>query len=151
MIVLFVLWWKKFLQFGSASHSDGDTLNVKNAVKGAKSQFLSHFVTVTGHRFFLTPSSIPVNLIELSSSISLCENFVKFFTDKVCSLSFPPTSLLTDPAVPPLSPAVFQLFQLITFTTLSNIVKHLRPTNFLLNSISPCLFKMFLTLLDQAF
>lgn len=50
----------------------------------------------------------------------------------------PPAS---DPAVPPVCPAVFKNFEQVSLPSLTDIVQHLRPSYCALDSIPPRLFK----------
>ena len=61
-------------------------------------------------------------------SPALCENCQKFFIDKVVAIR--PLNTLTLPAPPPIPlPAVLKQVEPISLSSLSDAVRHLRPSN----------------------
>ena len=75
-------------------------------------------------------------------SPALCESFQKFFIDKVVALRPPDTSAITLPAPPPLPlPAVLKQFEPISLFSLSDAVRHLRPSNCPSDCLPSCLLK----------
>ena len=76
-------------------------------------------------------------------SPALCEIFQKFFIDKVAALRPPDTSAIPLPAPPPPLPlpAVLKQFEPISLSSLSDAVRHLRPSNWPSDCLSPCLLK----------
>ncbi len=128
-----------------------DTLcKYQRAVKSAKTFFFSDVVASNRQRpqvLFNVVNSLvnPRDSDCIVPSLILCENFLKYFVDKITGLSFPPITVITDPPIFSFCPAVFQQFDhiifTVTFSHFSDIVKQLRPTNCPLDSIPGRLVK----------
>ncbi len=117
----------------------------QRAVKSAKTNFFSDVVASNRQRprFFLVVFNSLVNPRDsdcIVPSLILCENFLKYFVDKITGLSFPPITVITDSSI-------FSFAQLSSsslsgyISHLSDIVKQLRPTNCPLDSIPARLVK----------
>ncbi len=118
----------------------------QRAVKSAKTNFFSDVVASNRQRpqvLFSVFNSLvnPRDSDCIVPSLILCENFLKYFVDKITGLSFPPITVITDSPIFSFCPAVFQQFEPVTFSHLSDIVKQLRPTNCPLDSIPARLVK----------
>ncbi len=83
----------------------------------------------------------PCDTARIVPSPTLCEDFLKYFTDKISALRSKPTPSAMDPSVPPICPAVFDQFEPVTLSSLSEVVKHLRPASCPLDSIPAHLLK----------
>ncbi len=118
----------------------------QRAVKSAKTKFFSDVVASNRQRpqvLFSVFNSLvnPRDSDCIVPSLILCENFLKYFVDKITGLSFPPITVIIDSPIFSFCPAVFQQFEPVTFSHLSDIVKQLRPTNCPLDSIPARLVK----------
>ena len=77
----------------------------------------------------LTQSSTPVTFPLLYlPSLTLCQDFLSFFTDKITALRSAHSPTALDPISSPPIPT-FDHFEPVSLALLTDIVTHLRPTN----------------------
>ena len=111
----------------------------QTAVKAAKTEHISLFISKNSHKpqvLFNVLNSIinPCDVSSIVPSTTLCDKFLTFFIEKVSALRLAHTSATPDPA-PFLCPAVLDHFEPVSLSSLSDVVKHLRPTNCTSDSI----------------
>uniref|UniRef100_A0A3B3HP02 Reverse transcriptase domain-containing protein n=1 Tax=Oryzias latipes TaxID=8090 RepID=A0A3B3HP02_ORYLA len=116
------------------------------AVKNSKTQFMSNVVSENISKpkvLFNSLKSLlsPGNLSCLTPSVLLCEQFLTFFIDKVSAVRFLPSPCTPDPSVLTPPPAIFDQFEPVTVSQISEIVQHLRPSSCPGDCIPPRLLK----------
>lgn len=127
--------WKKDKLFSSLGLLRDSLATYQKAVKAAKMHYLSSVINSSCHEprvLFNTINSVlnPCTSDPTEVSVSTCEKFLGYFTDKVaavrqnCSANFN----VFVPAAPVLS-AVFEDFKPVSLTLLSEVVQHMKPTN----------------------
>lgn len=126
--------WKKDRLHISLEILRDSLAQYQKAVKEAKSQYLSDIISTNGHCphvLFSTINSVvsPHNNPLSDATVSTCEDFLRFFVDKVMSVralsssSISPDQSATTPHVP-----VFDHFEPISLASLSDVVKHTKTT-----------------------
>lgn len=124
----------------------------QRAVREAKSKYLSDTISRNSHCprvLFNTINSVVNPYISAVTDVSTttCENFLRFFVDKVDSVrrdtckSFN-MSFNKDLLVTPVHSAVFEQFELVSLSSLGDIVKSLKPTNCPLDTVPAKVLKM---------
>lgn len=121
-------------------------LEYQRAVKAAKTQFLSNLVSSNSHKpqfLFNTLNSLinPCESTHIVPSPTLCEQFLKYFHERIAVVRLFPSPLVFDPAASPICPVVFENFAQVSLPFLTDIVKHLRPSYCPLDIIPPHLLK----------
>lgn len=123
------------------------------AVSEAKSKYLSDTISSSSHCprvLFNTINSVvnPYISAVIDVSTTTCEKFLRFFVDKVdsarrdTSKSFN-MSFNKDLFVAPAHSAAFEQFELVSLSSLSHIVKSLKPTNCSLDIVPAKVLKSF--------
>ncbi|KAK7925857.1 hypothetical protein WMY93_008167 [Mugilogobius chulae] len=109
--------------------------NYQTAVREAKCQYLSNIVTNSSNNprvLFNTIQSVinPPGSVLKNVTNSTCEMFLKYFVEKVALVK---TNIIMNANVVfdgPLTPsAVFEVFEPVTMSLLSEIIQGMRPTN----------------------
>ncbi len=114
----------------------------QRAVKVAKSKFLSHIITNSGHcpRVMFNTINSVVNQCTcplIDASVSTCENFLHFINcQKLTSKSSE-----TDLVVAAAHSVVFEQFELVSLSFLNEVVQHLKITNCPLDLVPTKLLK----------
>lgn len=127
-----------------------DKLDVSlDILREAKSQYLSDIISSSSHcprvlfntiNYFVNP---PISALANVSTIT-CENFLHFFVDKVDSVrQSTRKGFNRDFSVAPTHSAVFEEFELVSFSSLGEIVKLLKPTNCPLDIVPARVLKLF--------
>ena len=109
-------------------------VNYHRAVKAAKSQYFSSLVASNSQKpqvLFNALNSLlnPCSNSTLVYSPALCNDFQRFFIDKIAALR--PSDLPIAPAPPPVppQPSTLSFFEPASLSSLSAAVKHLRASN----------------------
>ena len=122
----------------------------QRAVREAKSQYLSNIISSSSHCpkvLFDTINTVvnPCTSAVTDVSIATCENFLLYFIDKVDAVRTATNVLLSTnrdlPVVPTYS-AVFDQFELVSLSSLCDVVKSLKPTNCPLDIVPAKVLKM---------
>ena len=121
-------------------------LTYQRTVKAAKTEYLSLLVSTNVHKpqvlFNVFDSLVnPCDIVCVEPSPSLCEDFLKYFVNKISTLRSALPQPAQDPSAPIASSAVFNQFEPVTTSELTRIVKHLRPANCPTDCIPSRLFK----------
>lgn len=110
-------------------------LIIRGAVKQAKCQYLSDIILNNGHCprvLFSTINSVvnSQNSYRTDASVSTCEDFLNFFIDKVMSVrQLTSCSVSTDLSVNITHSAVFDCFEPVSLSLLTDVIQHMRTTN----------------------
>lgn len=119
----------------------------QQAVKTAKSQYMSNIVSCNSHKphvLFNVLNSIinPRVNGSTASSTTLCESFLKFFVDKVAAVRSS-VSLPSNPvsAASSMCPVILETFEPITLSELAQLVRGLRPSFCPTDCLPPKLLK----------
>lgn len=113
-----------------------DSLSIyQKAVKQAKCQYLSDIISNNGHCprvLFSTIDSVvnPQNSYLTDQSVLTCEDFLNFFNDKVMSVrQLASCNVSADMSVNVIRPVMLDHFEPISFSLLTDVFQHMRPTN----------------------
>ena len=121
----------------------------QRAVREAKSQYLSNITSSSSHcpKVLFDTINTVINPCTYPCTIATCENFLKFFVDKVDSVRKDTSesvfmSTNRDSPVAPAHSAVFDQFELVSLSSLCDVVKSLKPTNCPLDIVPAKVLKM---------
>lgn len=104
----------------------------QNTVKEAKREYFANIVSFDSHnprvlfRTIDTVLNTPLNVC-LEVSPDICNNFLSFFLEKVGTTRALITAPDSDPSVSDPRTAVFTQFDLVTLSTLEDVVRHIKP------------------------
>ncbi len=125
--------WKKDCLQVSLEILKNSQLEYQRAIKAAKSLFLSYLVSINSHKpqFLFNTLNFLLNPCDHTGAVpspKLHEDFLRFFIDKISAIRSSLLPIASHPAVSPICPAVFESFEQVSVSALTNLVHHLRPS-----------------------